>query len=707
MLTFLNPLRLFSDVFFIISPAVNLKTFVAYTQNQANMMASKQFQLFPPPSPRTRANRNPFRKEQKKASSSSRGASPSNEDVKPDGKAEAVIVQIIEDTDILAPPPAKTKPNSPEPEPHPQSDRAVSPLNKQLPPPPPRHPPAPVASPPPRGHSNSLPGPPKSPVAIRSMFPVYNPAVPLSKQNYFPQRAGGYNAPQGAISRVQRSPSSSSSAAADNATGGPKTVPASVVNFPSDALNPIGTEYSSKEDLELLWEATNGQVEAESLGTFNLKLSKIQPGTFTFGSYSAPFYTLQTFSTNELGISRSHPRKQDSKLSIMTLDLEECFGRHSSSGGLVAELFPELAGMLATDQAAELAKAHNLAPSVALEVESNAINRAAAQESCRLIRNQKMGRYELQHPALDKQPMPNQIGEDGLPRSPVQTQEPGTLHINISKPCSRTTAPRQPPTILVTDPTLPNDAAARLPASPRTSTLPLSDADEPLASLDLGTNTLSLSVGLISSTIPSLYAIDALVSAVLAVAVTDEVTNPLLANMQLSTPGDSPPTPPRRPLSAGHSIATTTKTTKTYTGNLFATFAEREDAKQEEQLMSQVRRSSRWKSFSKPKGKEITEIREPLDEEEAGAGAGTDSKSKTKQKIKKKKIVIEEFDLEDYGRYGSRSSREGKKLPGVTRSLVRVIFWVLRFVVWGITLVAKSIARVLVSVTTCVTSDKF
>ena len=429
--------------------------------------------------------------------------------------------------------------------------------------------------------------------------------------------------------------------------------------------------------------------------------ARTQPGTFTFGSRSTPFYTLQTFSTNELGISRSHPGKPNTQCSIMTLDLEEFFGRRPSSGGLVAELFPELAGMLATEQAAELSKTHNLPPTVALEVESNAVNRAVDQESCRLFRDESMRRYELQHPALDKTRNHNQIGEDGLPRSPVQTREPGTLHINISAPRGTETTSSQPPTIIVTAPSLPGEGAACLPASPRTSTLPLSDTDEPLATLDLGTNTLSLSPGLISATVPSLYAIDALVSAVLAVAVTDETTNPILANMKLSVPGedDIPASPQPQRVSTDHSVATTTQT-KTYTGNLFATLAEREDAKQEEQLMSQVRKP-RWKSIAKFKGKEIPEPSSPY------SAPDPKTKHKSKKKLKKKQIVIEEFDIEDYRRYGSRSSREGEKLPGITRSLVRVLFWLLRFIVWVITFIAKSIARILVGVTTCVTSDKF
>lgn len=237
------------------------------------MTGSTQFQLFPPPSPRTRANKNPFRKEHRKNPSSSRGASPSNEVIRPSGKADAVIVQIIEDTDVLAPPPAKTKPQSPEPELLPQPNKAASPRN-QIPPPPPQHPVGTGVPPTTSNQENSLPGPPKSPVAIRSMFPVYNPAIPLSQQNYFPQRASVYNAPREGVSRDQTSPSPPPPPNVDNTPGGPKTVPASIVNFPTDALDPAETEYSSNEDLEQLWEAANGQGPTTSLGIFHLKLSK-------------------------------------------------------------------------------------------------------------------------------------------------------------------------------------------------------------------------------------------------------------------------------------------------------------------------------------------------------------------------------------------------------------------------------------------------
>lgn len=241
------------------------------------MPASTQFQLFPPPSPRARGKRNPFLKEQRKNSASSRGASPKNEDkgVNPSEKSDAVVVQIIEDTNVLAPPPAKTKPQSPEPEVLPQSNNAVSPLDKELPPPPPQHPVKPDDPPAASGsHGDSLPGPPKSPVAFRSMFPVYNHALPLSKQNYYPQRASVYNASREAISGDQCSHIQSRPSNIDNAPGGAKTVPASIVKFPTDVPDPRETEYSSTKELEQLWEAADGRGQIMSLPLLNLKLSK-------------------------------------------------------------------------------------------------------------------------------------------------------------------------------------------------------------------------------------------------------------------------------------------------------------------------------------------------------------------------------------------------------------------------------------------------
>jgi Flp pilus assembly protein TadB len=125
---------------------------------------------------------------------------------------------------------------------------------------------------------------------------------------------------------------------------------------------------------------------------------------------------------------------------------------------------------------------------------------------------------------------------------------------------------------------------------------------------------------------------------------------------------------------------------KFHSGSFFATQAEREDAEQEATLMSQIRSS---KSKSKSKSKKD--------------GSKASSKNKTKQKP----IVVEEIDLERYGCYGSSSSREGEKLPGITRAGLKTLFWGFRLLVWVLSFIAKSVAWLLVSSTRCLTSERF
>ncbi|KAL2002430.1 hypothetical protein VTN02DRAFT_6808 [Thermoascus thermophilus] len=405
-------------------------------------------------------------------------------------------------------------------------------------------------------------------------------------------------------------------------------------------------------------------------------MARIEPATFTLGDPQQPFYTMQTYSTNELAITRTHPRKANRTVPVMMLSLEERSRRQAPNDGLVTVIFSRLAAMLAIDQARELSMRHRLAPTEAMEVEANAVKRATSQESCRLVWNGNELRYELRHPSFAKQPTPALVGEDGIPLSPVQTRTPGTLHITVSTPSSNGQTPRHAPTILVTNPM--SSYADEEAATPRTSTLPQTDTDEPLASLDLGTMTVSISAGLTAATIPSLYAIDSLVAAILAVAVSDESTNPVLADMALYVPGQEP---------SRSSSTSTTPRSAGFKGKLVATLAEREDVEEEARLMAHLR-SSKSKSKSKDKADQRGRFW---------------SRSPSKQK----KIVIDEIDLEKYGRYGYGSSREGEPMPGITRALLRIMFWALELTVCGLTLAVKALAWLLVSLTRCVTSEKF
>ena len=372
------------------------------------------------------------------------------------------------------------------------------------------------------------------------------------------------------------------------------------------------------------------------------------------------------------------------------LSLEDRDRRNPPNDGLVSLVFSRLAAILALDQAEELKKRHLLTPSEATEVEADALQRAAAQESYRLIWNHSRRIYELQHASLSNHDRPALVGAGGIALSPVHKKQQGTLHISVSTPSSgKSTC--QPPTILVTTPVSSNsvEGASRAP-SPRTSTLPLTDSDEPLASLDLGTMTLSISAAAIITAIPSLYAIDSLIAAILAVAVSDEATNPVLADMPLNQHTQKQP--------QYHPTL--------FNGKLVATLAEREDALQGEELVSRIKSTSGPDSDPESTSNPNTKTKPSL-LHFWRKSKPKPQKQKTKDKNKNKKIVVEEFDLERYGRYTQSSSREGQKLPGGVRGVLRVMFFALDLVVKGLTVLVKVLAWVLVNMTRCVTSEKF
>lgn len=198
-------------------------------------MTTGQFQLFPPPPPKNKCSNNPFRRPSKKETARDRSPSPVQlEDLKSSAKAESVVVQVVEDT--------TTSDINPPPQAHLSQSRSPVPDE-----------------------------PAKSPVVvIKSIFPRYNPKLPLDKQEYYPQNAGSNSLPQPASPQSADKPVHPADV---DAVLGPKTVPASVVNFPTDALAVEEVRYSSAEELLNLWEAANGQ-QLQGLGTFNLRMER-------------------------------------------------------------------------------------------------------------------------------------------------------------------------------------------------------------------------------------------------------------------------------------------------------------------------------------------------------------------------------------------------------------------------------------------------
>lgn len=686
-----------------------------------------QFQLFPPPTAEARGQRNPFRKGPKKPAINTEPASPIPlNDIKGSSNTESVLLQIIEDTQQFPPPPALPSPQiarsassvtqSTQNSKSPQSPRGrkyqnASPSQRALP-----SQSSASNSSSNSGHNTNSTTSPQSfqssvaPIPMKSMFPRFDP------KNSFNTRNNDLPVPAETLKpKPNRRPNLTLTTTSDiDHELGPKTVPASILNFPTGALEPEEIRYSSIQELEMLWEAANGQRPQNPSGTVNLRLTRYYiplflpfllrekqytyfhrrtgPATFTFGNSDQPFYTLQTYSNNEIAISRGAPSNPQSDIPIMGLSLEDRRRREHPNDGLVALLFSRLAAMLAIEQAGEISKEHQLTPSEASEIENSALKRAAAQESCRLSWNRNLRLYELRHPSLSKRHPPALVGAAGIPLSPVRSQSSGLLHIAVSAPSSDAVL-SQPPTIIVTGPVSSTAMeAAQQAATARTSTLPVTDSDEPLAALDLATRTLSISPAAVIATIPSLYAIDSLVAAMLAVAVSDETTNPILADMEVGSVHQSFEAYTNSEPMVG----------APYRGRLVTTLAEREDYEQSLHLVSQIK-DANGKAEAAAKRKSFFKFWER---------SKPNSSAKSEHSVKKSKdqsqqVVVEEFDLEKYGRYGPESSRKGEKLPGTIRTVLKLLFWGLELLVKALTLAVKLLAWVLVKATRCVTSEKF
>lgn len=429
-----------------------------------------------------------------------------------------------------------------------------------------------------------------------------------------------------------------------------------------------------------------------------------------FGSHpSLPFYTLQTYDTNEIAISKTCPRKATSTCDVVLCPLEPASRRQPPNDGLVAFIFPKLAAMLAINQSASLARQHNLAPTDRDDIEAQAVRRAAKQEACHLRFNAREGFYELEHPAIGRGVM----GGDFAVTSPVPTSPAAVcsirgkpvLHITIS-----TDSPL--PTIHVIDPNASRRVGIMTPvtsAGPgmrRLSTIPQTDTAgtassefPPLASLDLTSQTLHLDANSILELMPSLFSIDSIISALLAVAVGDTMTNAAMGSMEIWKPRPAPASRLGSAVRSLHGGRSRPGSVKSYAGSAFyATIAEREEAEEEAKLMRETHEHDVRGGSSK--GKSRKWFGSGKESDDSAFDGGRRNKSKTK------KIVMTEFDLEKMGHYQS-GERKGEELPGITRSALGGLVMGLKLLVWLLTTIAQVLAWVLVNVSRAVTSEKF
>ncbi|OAP63396.1 hypothetical protein AYL99_02623 [Fonsecaea erecta] len=592
--------------------------------------------------------------------------------------------------------------------------------------------------------NNKSPTDPSPVVPIRSMFPVYNPSVSATQQMYVPHppppvRLSGMPMFAGlpASREDYRRSSLSTPFNASALAAAQRTAPASILNFPSDVMSiNVGPRISTQRELEKLWEASHGTEPAASIKTFDLEMARTEEATFVFGSHpSLPFYTLQTYDTNEIAISKTCPSKPRSPSAnaespltrdVVLCPLEPAARRLPPHDGLVAFIFPKLAALLAINQSAALARQHNLAPTDRDEIEGQAVRRAAKQEACYLRFNAKGGFYELEHPAIGRGAM----GGDFAMESPA-VSSPTTVRSMTGKPVVHVTISTDGPlpTISVIDPNAsrrtgavmtpttaaPSSAGAgirRLSTLPHTENLTSSSEFPPLASLDLTSEVLHVDANAILELMPSLFSIDCIISAILSVAVADATTNAVLGGMEIWKPR---PAPVSRLGTGARSIHTRAGSVKSHAGSVFfATIAEREEAEEEARLMrrtheADLRAGGSSKARSKGSrmwfGRLSSSSTDESDEDDISEKKSS-SRRKKNHKNKTKKIVMHEFDLEKLGHYQS-GERKGEELPAVTRGVLSGLIMGLKLIVWLLTMVVQVLAWVLVHVTRGVTSEKF
>ena len=111
-------------------------------------------------------------------------------------------------------------------------------------------------------------------VPFRSMFPRYNPNIPLAQQNYYPQRSFPQRQSSLSPSTVSRREYRTSMATPIDRQLGSRTRPPSVVNFHDTLSMSEAPQFSSHRELEKLWEASHGTEPSSLIKSFDLEMTR-------------------------------------------------------------------------------------------------------------------------------------------------------------------------------------------------------------------------------------------------------------------------------------------------------------------------------------------------------------------------------------------------------------------------------------------------
>lgn len=454
---------------------------------------------------------------------------------------------------------------------------------------------------------------PQEEVQMRSMFPTYNPTLPLAQQAYKPAQASPTQIPREQISRSPYSPE--------------PYVPhsnTSLSNLLASQPAPK-TFFTPSHLLDNLWLAANGQ-EEPTIQIYTLKMHRatIANPTITFGTTpSLPFYSLAQTNLagedapvpsimNELMIQRHHPT-QPRVLPIAQLDLiappsmdNVMFDpQQQEPTTLLTNIYPKLAALQALDAAANSPAASRLAlvdpgaqSPAAQRLAEDVLAGAAQRECCALAWTRddpkqqsnpwaqhipSVGSYQLHHPTLGTFPIQIE-GDCSLINKP--STRPVTAIYGHNMPSTPALLGQKPACITLLNPYILSTSTPRtnafspLPLPPRfdSQNRPISatpstmsvnqlptttDAtadDAMLARLDFTNDALTLNLGALSR-FGNPFLVDVVASTLCAVAVAEATRGrpsrqTSLQNFSAPPPNDySVPTPETKARSLKDSLA--------------------------------------------------------------------------------------------------------------------------------------------------------
>ncbi|KAF5025643.1 hypothetical protein F66182_2249 [Fusarium sp. NRRL 66182] len=260
---------------------------------------------------------------------------------------------------------------------------------------------------------------------LRSIFPTYNPQLPLGQQNYVPTEMQPAQVPRAVISRQTYHETPAAATTRNPPIASPMSTQSAQTSWPQRAAQqqdpPIIPTVSSNDQLKNYWKVANGWQASPSEGrVYCMKLTQEKDApVYSLSSASQPFYNLRidpTSASAYVTLARHDPTKPykapkpdpgSSASSIisgvvghassssnkvtdtkhwqeaLSTTLEEESRKHPPNDGLVALLMPSPATKMAIERAQD--------PSSVM---------LAERECARLVWDEDSAHHFLVHPAL-------------------------------------------------------------------------------------------------------------------------------------------------------------------------------------------------------------------------------------------------------------------------------------------------------------------